>query len=251
MAEGRGEGWLVWGVLALMLLMGVAAVLIAPGGPGSPGTPPSNKLPIPRISPTDSAIVLGDSVYFDASNSTDPDGSVHAFAWDLGDGTTAGGALVTHQYEITGSFTVRLEVTDDKGAKNATSTHVWVNLNQAVGGTATKNPLSGSLPSTQAFPLDKNATRVTVNVLLNTSSIAGAKVLITLLDANSVVVHAANATVTFGQVQSPVTFTLLAGNLTVTGEWTLKVEADYAIPPPAQPSVTVVYSGSVRVEYNP
>ncbi len=248
MAEAKGEGWLVWGVLALMLVMGVAAVVIAPGGPGSPGTPPQNKAPVPRIFPTDSVITLGDSVYFDASNSTDPDGNVQAFAWEFGDGTTAAGALVTHQFEITGALTVRLEVTDDKGAKNLTSTPVWVNLNQAVSGTATKN-LAGSLPSTQTFPLDKNATRVTVSVLLNTSSFAGAKVLITLSDPNSVARHTANATVTFGQVQSPVSFTVLAGNLTVTGQWTLKVEADYAVP--GQPSATVLYSGTVRVEYNP
>ena len=251
MAGAKGEGWLVWGVLALMLIMGVAAVVIAPGGPGSPGTQPQNALPLPRVSPTDAVISLGDSIYFDASNSTDPDGSVQAFAWEFGDGTTAAGALVTHQYEITGALTVRLEVTDNKGAKNTTSTHVWVNLNQAASGTATKNPLSGSLPSTQTFPLDKNATRVSVSLLLNTSSLAGAKVTVTLADPNSVVVHAANFTLTFGQVQSPVAFTVLAANLTVTGTWTLKVEADYAIPPPGQPSVTVVYSGTVRVEYNP
>lgn len=249
MAEGKGEGWLVWGVLALMLLMGVAAVVIAPGGPGSPGTPPQNKAPIPRISPSDTVIALGESVNFDASNSTDPDGNVRAFAWDFGDGAAAPGALVTHQYVITGALTVRLEVTDDKGLKNATSTHVWVNLNQGVTGTATKNPLSGSLPSTQTFPLDKNATRLVVSLLLNTSSLAGAKVLVTLSDGSSAPIHTANATLTFGQVQSPVTFTILAGNLSTTGQWTLKVEADYAIP--SQPSVTVVYSGSVRVEYNP
>jgi PKD repeat protein len=56
------------------------------------------------------------AVSFDGSGSSDPNGSIVAFAWDFGDGTPAGsGATVQHTYQSAGSFTARLTVTDDSG----------------------------------------------------------------------------------------------------------------------------------------
>jgi PKD repeat protein len=53
---------------------------------------------------------------FDATGSTDPDGTVSSVAWDFGDGATGSGATVSHTYPRTGTFTATLTVTDDKGA---------------------------------------------------------------------------------------------------------------------------------------
>lgn len=250
MVEGKGENWLVWGVLALMLIAGVAALALAPGGPGGPGPNPQNIPPVPRIAPTDVTANLGDTVNFDGANSTDPDGAVRAFAWDFGDGYTAAGAIVSHKYEITGAFQVRLEVTDDKGAKNASTTNVWVNLNQQIPfGTATRNRVTGNFPSTVTFPVDPNATRLSVNLEVNTSSPAGARAVVSLLDPNQAVAFSTNVSLAFGQVPSPISILLSQENITVDGQWTLKVEADYLLG--SQPSVTVGYTGSVRVEYRP
>ncbi len=56
-----------------------------------------------------------ETIYFNASESEDPDGDIVSFEWDFGDGTNGTGETVTHQYDSSGSFTVLLKVTDDDG----------------------------------------------------------------------------------------------------------------------------------------
>lgn len=52
---------------------------------------------------------------FDASASTDPDGSIVSYAWDFGDGTTGSGVKVTHGYPSKDAkYTVTLTVTDNR-----------------------------------------------------------------------------------------------------------------------------------------
>src|SRR3989441_271001 len=58
----------------------------------------------------------GVPIHFDASGSIDSDGTIVSYAWDFGDGQTATGISVTHEYADNGSFTVHLVVTDDLGA---------------------------------------------------------------------------------------------------------------------------------------
>ncbi len=53
------------------------------------------------------------AVEFDGRGSYDPDGVIVSYVWSFGDGHTATGALVTHRYEVVGSFTVALLVTDN------------------------------------------------------------------------------------------------------------------------------------------
>lgn len=63
-------------------------------------------------------------VSFDASQSSDPDGSITGYSWDFGDGTTGSGATVQHTYATSGDFTASLVVTDDKGATASTSKQI-------------------------------------------------------------------------------------------------------------------------------
>ncbi|MBL0886154.1 LamG-like jellyroll fold domain-containing protein [Myceligenerans indicum] len=54
----------------------------------------------------------------DAGTSSDPDGQIASYAWDLGDGNTAAGATVEHAYAAAGTYEVTVTVTDDDGAED-------------------------------------------------------------------------------------------------------------------------------------
>ncbi|BDZ45934.1 beta strand repeat-containing protein [Naasia aerilata] len=58
------------------------------------------------------------NVAFNASASTDPDGSVAGYSWQFGDGTTGTGATPSHAYSVAGNYVVTLTVTDNQGATN-------------------------------------------------------------------------------------------------------------------------------------
>jgi len=55
-------------------------------------------------------------VQFDATASSDPDGTIASYSWDFGDGTTGSGPTVTHAYNQPGVYTPLLQVTDNNGA---------------------------------------------------------------------------------------------------------------------------------------
>lgn len=62
---------------------------------------------------------------FDATGSSDPDGSIRSYFWDFGDGEAATGATATHGYRREGTYTVVLTVIDnDWRASEATATIV-------------------------------------------------------------------------------------------------------------------------------
>ncbi len=73
----------------------------------------------PNQGPTAAFAATSDSLQaaFDASGSTDSDGTVTRYDWDFGDGTTAsdGGASPTHTYGQAGTYSVTLTVTDNEG----------------------------------------------------------------------------------------------------------------------------------------
>jgi len=58
---------------------------------------------------------------FDATDTTDGDGTVEAYAWDFGDGKTGTGVTPNHVYESPGTYTVKLTVTDNEGMTGETS----------------------------------------------------------------------------------------------------------------------------------
>jgi len=61
-------------------------------------------------------VFVGGRVDLSGEASSDPDGVIKAYRWDLGDGSTAEGVRVSHVYAKAGTYTVRLVVEDDGGA---------------------------------------------------------------------------------------------------------------------------------------
>ncbi len=63
-----------------------------------------------------------ETVTFDGTGSSDPDGTVVEWNWDFGDGNTGTGAEPTHSYATAGSYTVSLTVVDNDGLSSDPAT---------------------------------------------------------------------------------------------------------------------------------
>lgn len=61
----------------------------------------------------DVTVKVGEEVILDGSASTDPDGSILSYRWDLGDGFSTSGIRSRHIYQFPGTYHVRLTVGDD------------------------------------------------------------------------------------------------------------------------------------------
>jgi hypothetical protein len=60
--------------------------------------------------------LVAELLTFDATGSSDSDGSIASYKWDFGDGMVAYGPIVKHAYGAPGQYSVTLSVTDDEGA---------------------------------------------------------------------------------------------------------------------------------------
>lgn len=85
-------------------------------------TAPVNRAPTAAFAHTEAAL----KVDLDASESTDPDGTIAAYSWTFGDGGTATGVAASHTYAMPGTFPVTLTVTDDGGETSTTEVDVTV-----------------------------------------------------------------------------------------------------------------------------
>ncbi len=95
-----------------ILLTGCPALLNQPPIASSTGSPLQGEAPL--------------TVDFDASGSSDPDGTITSFDWDFDDGDTATGQTPSHTFESEGTFQVTLTVTDNQGSKATDSLVVTV-----------------------------------------------------------------------------------------------------------------------------
>ena len=86
-------------------------------GPAGPNQPPVASF-------TSSSNDL--QVAFDATTSSDPDGTIASWSWNFGDGRTGSGATPSVTYPSGGTYTVTLTVTDDRGATASTAKAVTV-----------------------------------------------------------------------------------------------------------------------------
>ena len=107
----------------------------------------------PTASFTHSATGL--SVDFDASASTDSDGTIVTYAWDFGDGNTGSGVTASHTYAVDGTYAVQLTVTDNGGATGASSQNISVSDGSGTGAFLE----AGGMVTMEAENNDANITR--------------------------------------------------------------------------------------------
>lgn len=68
------------------------------------------------------------TITFDASPSSDPDGWIVSYNWNWGDGTVSTGKKATHQYTTTGYKKINLKVTDNSGFVRYINKIIKVNI---------------------------------------------------------------------------------------------------------------------------
>jgi len=88
-----------------------------------------NRFPVASFTESAEAVYTGEVILFNASSSSDPDGTIIKYFWDFGDGTNATGITTTHSYSAAGNYTVTLTVTDDDGATNSANATKFVTQN--------------------------------------------------------------------------------------------------------------------------
>jgi glucose/arabinose dehydrogenase/chitodextrinase len=86
----------------------------------------TNLPPDARFTASDATSHVGVPITFNATTSSDPDGSITTYAWQFGDGTIGSDLIATHSYITKATFTVTLVVTDDGGATDAAGLNVVI-----------------------------------------------------------------------------------------------------------------------------
>jgi PKD repeat protein len=114
-------------------------VKLAPNDGGN--IPPSAEF---ILSPSDPE--SGEVVTFDASSSSDPDGSIQSYAWEFGDGTTETGVSPSHSYAENGTYTITVTVEDNEGETDTATETVTVG--------ELDNPFTEPLPGSNDPPIN-------------------------------------------------------------------------------------------------
>jgi len=101
-----------------------------------------NEMPVARATATGAG-----PVHFDASASSDPDGTVGAVTWDFGDGTTGTGAIVDHGYARKGTYTAVGRVSDGLWPTVLGTVSVPVTVTKVAKKAAVKKPAACRKPA--------------------------------------------------------------------------------------------------------
>jgi PKD repeat protein len=102
----------------------------------------NNKPPVAKAGP-DQATQTLITLTFNGSGSSDPDGTIATSIWTFGDGTSASGLVVTHQYAAAGTYTATLAVADNRGAVATDTARITV---------ANRPPTANAGPDTTGAP---------------------------------------------------------------------------------------------------
>jgi glucose/arabinose dehydrogenase len=154
----------------------------------------ANEAPTAAFDPPTN-VIAGSETTFDASTSTDADGSIVQYAWDFdGDGAvdqSTSSATTTYTYASAGTYQANLTVTDDDGATNTTIQTVTVEQPNSA---PTANDDSASVDAGQSTTIDVLTNDTDSDGSLNTSSV-------------SIVSQPSNGTVSVDSATGEVTYT--------------------------------------------
>ncbi len=100
------------------LVVFVSLVMLGLWGCTRPGgsNTTTNLPPVAEFTVTAEEVAPFVEIVFDASSSSDPDGTIVEYRWEFGDGGEDEGMIVTYSYFEVGTYRVRLTVRDDQGA---------------------------------------------------------------------------------------------------------------------------------------
>jgi len=116
-----------------------------------------NVLPNASFTITPPAGIKATNFRFDASRSTDQDGNITNFQWLFGDGKSANGRVVDHQYSSARDFDVKLTVTDNRNASSTMSRFLAVDASKAPTAQFSISPPTGDIGTN--FTFDASASR--------------------------------------------------------------------------------------------
>src|SRR5881296_3233877 len=88
----------------------------------------TDRPPVAAFTYAPSSPYTGQNVVFNATSSSDPDGTIVSYAWNFGDSTTGTGAIPSHSYTAGGTFTVTLTVTDNSASTGNKSSTIIVTV---------------------------------------------------------------------------------------------------------------------------
>jgi peptide/nickel transport system substrate-binding protein len=100
-------------IVVILVVAAIAGALLLMGG----GETTENKAPTASLTLSDNEVVFGQSVTFNGTGSSDPDGTIAKYIWQFGDGNSLQTVTntVSYTYTIPGQFLAVLTVVDDKG----------------------------------------------------------------------------------------------------------------------------------------
>ena len=112
--------------------------------PAPADVPPSGVISSP---PTNVTVTAGQTVFFDGSNSSDPDGTISAYSWTFPGGSPSTSSLATPgnvTYSSAGSFTATLTVTDNANLTDSNPPTRTITVNPAPDFSISASPSSQS-----------------------------------------------------------------------------------------------------------
>ncbi len=110
------------------------------------------------------------TIIFDASGSTDIDGTITSYSWNFGDGKNGIGKIANHTYENNGEYIPSLTVTDNLGQSNSVIDKIIVSPMPALSLAITSEPASiesGKTSTIKVTVTGKNSAPISgANVML-------------------------------------------------------------------------------------
>jgi chitodextrinase len=114
-----------------------------------------NSAPVPKFTVSPSQGTISSTFDLDASASTDNDGTIKTYKWEISDGTNPNGKIVHKKFSEKGTYTVRLTLTDNDGSTSSANADLKVGDNIPPHASFTISPQTGSNLTT--FTLDASA----------------------------------------------------------------------------------------------